>query len=164
MIILGIDPGSTTIGYGLIEDRRGAPYYIDSGLIQITSLYTEDRLLELYQKITELIRKKKPNVVAVEKLFFQTNQKTAMAVAESRGVIILTTTQAHLTFYEYTPLQVKKMVTGDGSADKAQVKKMVGLTLKETANLRARDDVFDAIAIALTCFFQEKNTLYKRSK
>ncbi len=164
MILIGIDPGTTSIGYGIIEEQGRGLCFRDAGLIRITSTLPHERLKELQEGLQALITTWKPDVFAVEKLFFTTNQKTAMSVAEARGVILLTIAHAGLTFYEYTPLAVKKTVTGDGKADKTQVKKMVRYTLKDTISLDARDDVFDALAIALTCYFNERNTLSKRSR
>ena len=96
-------------------------------------------------------------MVALERLFFAKNVKTALEVAEARGAILLTTSLAGLSIREYTPLEVKKTVTGDGNADKKQIQKMLKLTLKEVDAIDARDDVFDAIAVALTCHFKERN-------
>ena len=102
-----------------------------------------------------LIARIKPDAVAVEKLFFAKNAKTAMTVAEARGVILLTAALARVTVYEYAPVEIKKTVAGHGGADKKAVEKMLFLTLPETRTIRARDDVFDAIAVALTCHFLE---------
>jgi len=90
-------------------------------------------------------------VVAVERLFFSRNQKTALEVAEAKGVILLTTTLAGVKSYEYTPLEIKRGVTGDGSADKKQIKKMLGLILPGEDLARYQDDILDAVAIALYC-------------
>ncbi len=153
MKILGIDPGTTAIGYAILEgDRRDLRLHA-AHLISITGSAPEERLRALETGIAALIREWKPEVLAIERLFFNKNQKTALAVAEARGVILLTATTHGLKVYEYTPLQVKKTVTGDGKADKRQVQKMVRVTLGASAPARARDDVFDAIAIALTCVY-----------
>ncbi len=157
MTILGIDPGTTTIGYAILEVEN-KPCLQDCGLIKITSDNNLGWLLDLHLELKKLIAYWQPGRVAVERLFFAKNVKTASAVSEARGVILLTTALAGLSVYEYTPLEVKKAVTGDGGADKQQLEKMVRLTLPETKNLEAVDDVFDAIGVALTCCFKEKKT------
>ncbi len=156
MIILGIDPGTVSIGYALLEGDPHTSKLLKAGLIKIDSASNVGRLEELAGGIRSIIKTWRPSVLATERLFFSKNQKTALSVAEARGVILLTTHLAGLKVYEYTPLEVKKTITGDGKADKIQLKKMVQLTVPEARDLKATDDVFDAIAIALTCFFQER--------
>ena len=156
MLILGIDPGTSAIGYAAVKSDGRSQTLISADLLHVTSVAPEERLRDIHQEIMLLIKKWKPEAISVEKLFFAKNTKTAMAVSESRGVILLTSVLAGIKVFEYTPLEVKKVVTGDGKADKAQIKKMVQLTLPETRALQARDDVFDAIAIALACCFKEK--------
>lgn len=155
MIILGIDPGTTSIGYALLR-RGNPPALVDAGLFPIRSRSTGERLKELHQKLAEIAQKYTPDAMALERVFFAKNTKTALAVAEARGVLLLTAALLGINVFEYTPLEVKKIVTGEGNADKTQVKKMVGLTLREAKDLRARDDVFDAIAIALACCFDKR--------
>ena len=157
MIILGIDPGTTAIGYALIKSAGHTHALLCADLLKISSPVSYERLLDTHREINRLIVKWRPDVMSVEKLFFAKNAKTAMAVSEGRGVILLTSALAGINVFEYTPLEVKKMVTGDGNADKLQVRKMIRLTLPETATLHARDDVFDAIAIALACCFTARN-------
>lgn len=159
MIILGIDPGTTSVGYAVLEPEPGSIKLLKAGLLAIKSKTVTLRLQEVYGGLNDLINLWRPEILAMEKLFFAKNRKTALAVAESRGVILLTTTLAKLKVCEYTPLEVKKNITGDGRADKNQVEKMVRYTLKETKNLKLRDDVFDAIAVALTCYFKERQKL-----
>lgn len=154
MIILGIDPGTTAIGFALLESGR-PPRLMDAGLIPIASSDTAERLAELHRGLSALMATANPQAVAVEKLFFAKNTKTAMAVAEARGAILLTAALARVSVYEYAPREIKKIVAGDGAADKKAVQKMVVMTLPETKTLRARDDVFDAIAVALACHFME---------
>lgn len=158
MIILGIDPGTTSIGFAVISANH-TPTLRASGLFSITSKGAPERLAELKRELDLLIKKWKPVAVSLERLFFAKNAKTAIAVSEARGVILLTTALARVIPYEYTPLEVKKIITGDGRADKTQLQKMIRLTLPETAQLKARDDVFDAIALALACFYGERRTL-----
>lgn len=156
MIILGVDPGTTSAGFGVISSTPSLKL-LDCGLLKVSSNAHNSRLGELYKELYKLIKKWKPQALAVEKLFFAKNTKTALEVSEARGVVLLTTALAGLPVYEYTPLEVKKIVTGDGRADKRQLEKMVRLTLQETKDMKARDDVFDAIAVALTCHFNERN-------
>lgn len=158
MIILGIDPGTTAIGYALLE--VGPPTCcVHAGTIPIRAAATSERLAELHQGLGRLLKEWGPAAVALERIFFSRNQKTALAVAEARGVILLTTTLAGILTYEYTPLEMKKAITGDGAADKLQVQKMLRLSLPETRTLRAADDVFDAIGLALTCSVRERPSL-----
>lgn len=158
MIILGIDPGTTAIGFAILESNR-PPRLREAGLIPITAVDTAERLAELHRGLVRLITAAKPDAVAVEKLFFAKNTKTALAVAEARGAILLTAALARVSVYEYAPVEIKKIVTGNGTADKKAIQKMVKITLPETAGMRARDDVFDAIATALACHFMEFNKI-----
>lgn len=155
MTLLGIDPGTTAIGYALIENGY-RPRLRRAGLFPIGARAPEERLSELYRFLTAIIAEEKPDACAVEKLFFVKNIKTGMGVAEARGVILLTITLAGLKVFEYTPLEIKRLVTGDGNADKLQVRKMIHLAFPETKNERWKDDVFDAIAVALGCLLKEK--------
>lgn len=154
MIILGIDPGTALVGYALLKRERHSPILMDCGLMRIRSRNNLVRLEELHCSLMRLLKKWEPEVVAVERLFFTKNAKTAFSVSEARGVILLTTSLAGLKVYEYTPLEIKKTVTGDGRADKLQLRKMIRLLFKETEALNGPDDVFDAIAAALTCYYR----------
>ncbi len=156
MRILGIDPGTTSIGYALMEARIPTPHLLHADCIPIRARENHERLKELYHAIQKIAREWKPDAVAVEKLFFAKNAKTAFLVSEARGVALLTSALAGLRVFEYTPLEVKMALCGDGRADKAQVKKMIQLTFKENAPRKAKDDVFDAIAIACTLCFKER--------
>lgn len=160
LIILGIDPGSAVIGYAILEYNHPIATLKTADFINLTSTPPADRLLSLHKELTAVIKKWDPRCAAIEELFFSKNVKTALTVSESRGVIMLTTLLAGLTVFEYTPLEIKQTVTGDGRADKEQVKKMVRISLKETRSMRMRDDVFDAIAIALTCAWREHNSFH----
>lgn len=155
MIILGIDPGTTSVGYALLEGGRGTCRVLSADLVRIKKTSPHERLAELASGIEKVITKWRPEALGIERLFFAKNQKTALAVAEARGVILLTASRRGLMVYEYTPLEIKKTVTGDGAADKEQLEKMVRLSLPETKELGARDDVFDAIAAALTCYIKD---------
>ena len=138
----------------MLDGKDYAPRLIEAGLLSIHSASRDHRFLELNNELNRLLKKHKPGAVAIEQIFFSKNQKTAIAVAEARGAILLITLLAGLGVYEYTPLEVKKTVTGYGLADKSQLRKMVRLTLPDTSKLLAGDDTFDAIAIALTCFYK----------
>ena len=149
MRILGIDPGIAICGTGIVEKtgNRYAPVYYDSIL---TKAHTplEDRIEIIYNDVVRLIDTYKPEAIAVEELFFNNNAKTAFAVGQARGVILLAAKQKGVPFYEYTPLQVKQALTGYGRADKNQIHQMVRsfLGLKEVPK---PDDTADALAIAI---------------
>jgi crossover junction endodeoxyribonuclease RuvC len=151
MTILGIDPGTATTGYGIIaSDKRKNEFRIlDYGVISTKKNLTDAARLEILAKdLGKLIKKYRPEGVGVEKLFFTTNQKTAMTVSQARGVVLLVCQKHQLPILEYTPLQVKSFVCGYGKADKKQVQYIVQKTfhLKSTPK---PDDAADALAIAL---------------
>lgn len=149
MVILGIDPGVAIVGYGVVELHGGEFRCLEYGCIT-TPAHTllEDRLSEIFTEMNGLLERHRPDCMSVEELFFQNNQKTAVDVAQARGVILLAANRAHVPIYEYTPLQVKSAVVGYGKAEKQQVMYMVRqyLHLKETPK---PDDAADAIAIAI---------------
>ncbi|MBQ4602843.1 MAG: crossover junction endodeoxyribonuclease RuvC [Clostridia bacterium] len=149
MIILGIDPGIAIVGYGIIDYSRGKFHVLDYGAIT-TPAHTppEDRLATIYADMNTLIKTYHPEEMAIEELFFNSNQKTAIQVAEARGVILLAARNNQLRINEYTPLQVKQAVVGYGRAEKKQVISMVTmlLGLKEPPK---PDDTADALAIAI---------------
>lgn len=149
MKILGIDPGSGIIGFGLIE-RKSNPKLVDAGVIRTTIGDTDaDRLVELYDSMKELITEMKPDVACVEKLFFAQNVTTAMKVSQARGVILLALAEQGIPIFEYTPLQIKMAMTGYGKATKAQIQEMVRVQLG-LKNKPKPDDCADALACALT--------------
>jgi len=146
---MGIDPGLATVGYGLIEKKGNTTKVIDFGIISTSKNDTlPTRLKQIYASVTALIDKYKPDSVAMEELFFQNNAKTAIAVAEARGVSLLACIHKLGNLYEYTPLQIKSALTGQGRAEKKQVQYMVKaiLNLKE---IPKPDDAADALAVAL---------------
>ena len=149
MIILGIDPGLAIVGWGIIESVRGSMRPIAYGAIR-TPAHTdiEARLLMIANDLEEIIKKYKPDEMAVEELFFNTNITTGISVAEARGVILYTAHKNGVAISEYTPLQVKQAVVGYGKAEKRQVIAMVTslLKLKEAPK---PDDTADAVAIAI---------------
>ena len=150
MIILGIDPGYAIVGWGLVEYKNNSFRPIRYGAVTTDAdMKFNSRLKVIYDDISEIINTFKPDAVAVEKLYFTTNQKTAIMVAEARGVIILAARQEGLPIYEYTPLQVKTAVTGYGKAKKPQVMEMTRRLLK-LSSVPKPDDTADALAIAIT--------------
>lgn len=150
MRIIGIDPGTGILGFGIIEVVKGKSQLIDGGVIR-TPVKEDDavRLHTIYDELTGIITETKPDEMAVEKLFFAQNVTTAITVAQARGVVLLTGMQAGLSIAEYTPLQIKQALTGYGRADKKQIQEMVRviLGLKEVPK---PDDCADAIACAIT--------------
>jgi len=150
MRILGIDPGTGILGFGVIQVHKGKSQLVDAGVIR-TPVKEDDavRLLTIYEELTDIIAATKPEVMSVEKLFFAKNVTTAMTVAQARGVVLLCGMQAGMTIFEYTPMQIKQAITGYGKADKKQMQEMVRihLNLSETPK---PDDCADAIAAALT--------------
>jgi crossover junction endodeoxyribonuclease RuvC len=151
--IIGIDPGTGILGFGVIDAKNGKTTLVDAGVI-ITPPHTPlpDRLEEIYTSLTEIIADTKPTVMAIEKLFFAKNVTTAMSVSHARGVAMLTGKQAGLEIEEYTPLQIKQTLTGYGKADKKQVQEMVRLQLG-LKEIPKPDDCADALAAAIMCAF-----------
>jgi crossover junction endodeoxyribonuclease RuvC len=149
MIILGIDPGLAIVGYGVIEYNRGKFCTLAYGAIT-TPAHTpvEDRLAMIYDEMNRLIARYRPDDMAVEELFFNTNATTGISVAEARGVILLCGRQNRVNIFEYTPLQVKQAVVGYGKAEKSQVIMMIR-TLLDLKTAPKLDDTADALAIAV---------------
>ena len=151
MIILGIDPGIAIVGYGVIENNAPSYRHIEHGCITTPAgMDTEKRLEIIFKSLNELIKKYNPGAVAIEELFFNTNQKTGIVVAEARGVILLCCRLNGIPICEFTPLQVKQSVVGYGRAEKNQVIEMTRLLLKLNAKPKP-DDAADALAIAICC-------------
>ncbi|MDO8560908.1 MAG: crossover junction endodeoxyribonuclease RuvC [bacterium] len=151
MIILGIDPGTAIVGYALIKKdaRTGSASLIDSGAIRPETKDASLRLLEIHSALKKLMNIYRPDLISLEKIFFSKNIKTALGVAEARGVILLTAKLEKIKVCEYAPNEVKLAVTGYGKANKKQVKEMMKILLKEK-ELPTLDDVTDAMAIAFT--------------
>ena len=148
-VILGIDPGTTGMGYALLDSGREPPGVIACDLILTPRSGTAaERLVAIADAIDALIRAHRPEALALERLYFNKNARTAMAVAEARGVALLCAARAGLEIAEYTPSEVKLSVAGSGAADKKQVMKMLSLIV--TGERTRQDNVADAIAIALT--------------
>lgn len=150
MRILGIDPGTGILGFGVVDMKGDKAQLVDGGVIK-TPPHTphDERLEEIFDGLTEIIAATKPDVVSIEKLFFSRNITTAMTVAEARGVAILTARKAGLPVFEYNPMQIKQTLTGYGKADKKQVQEMVRISLRLT-EVPKPDDCADALAAAIT--------------
>ncbi len=153
MIILGIDPGYERLGIAILKKDKGKKEELIHSECFKTSpkINFEERLLLLGKKIEEIIQKYKPEILAIETLFFTTNQKTVILVSEARGVILYEACKNNLKIFEASPLQIKVATTGYGKADKKDVLKMVRMLIKIDKDKNS-DDELDAIAIALTAF------------
>lgn len=151
MRILGIDPGTGILGFGVVEFTHPNKFkLVDGGVIK-TPVKQEDskRLITIYDELGGIIRAANPEVMAVEKLFFAQNVTTAMSVAQARGVVLLCGEQNKLALFEYTPLQIKQALTGYGRAEKKQIQEMVRVILGLNA-IPKPDDCADALAVAIT--------------
>ncbi|HVN26537.1 MAG TPA: crossover junction endodeoxyribonuclease RuvC [Candidatus Paceibacterota bacterium] len=148
MIALGIDPGTRRVGFGVVRQEGNEARLIKADIVPVSSSNDVDALFEIKACIDGLIRRHKPDVIAVEKLFFSKNRTTAIAVAQARGVILLAAREGGVRIREYGPNEVKIGVTGYGAADKKAVLKMVRLILKKPA-LSVIDDASDALALAI---------------
>ena len=149
MIILGIDPGTAALGYGIVERTGGRLRAIDYGCLETSpDLAMPDRLLAIHGLVSDMIELHQPAIVAVERLFFSKNVQTAMAVGQARGVVLLAAAQHGRPVREATPNEVKSAVAGYGAADKEQVQRMVQLVLGMAERPRP-DDAADALAVAV---------------
>jgi len=150
MRIIGIDPGTGILGFGVIDVSGGKTQLVDAGVIR-TPVKQDDavRLETIYQELTDIIVQTKPQIMSVEKLFFARNVTTAMTVSQARGVVLLCARLAGLDIFEYTPMQIKQAITGYGKADKKQIQEMVRVLLK-LKEIPKPDDAADALAAALT--------------
>ena len=152
MRIIGIDPGTGILGFGVVDFRRGSNKFkmVTAGVITTPAhTPTDERLEEIFNSLTEIINETKPDVMSIEKLFFARNVTTAISVAEARGVAMLTGRRAGISIAEYTPLQIKQTLTGYGKADKKQIQEMVRLNLGLTEAPKPYDCA-DALAAAIT--------------
>ena len=149
MTVLGIDPGVATVGFGIITDVGGTPKVQQYGIIATSSdLRLALRLKQIYSDTCVLIEMFKPDAIAVEEIFFNTNMKTAIAVSHGRAAVILAGEKNKIPMFEYTPLQVKKAVVGYGRATKSQVMEMVRQLLN-LDQVPKPDDAADALAVAI---------------
>lgn len=150
MRILGIDPGTGIVGFGIIDRNGVKNALVDAGVVRTPAhMPPAERLVIIHDDLKEIISQHKPEVMVVEQLFFAKNVTTAMTVSQARGVILLLGEQAGLKIYEYTPLQIKQALTGYGRAGKSQVQEMVRLQLG-LKEIPRPDDAADALAAALT--------------
>ena len=154
MIALGIDPGTAVCGFGVVELEDGRLRLVDAGVVRTAHGETDaERLRLLHSALTELVAQHRPARVGVERLFFQRNVQTAMAVGQARGVALLVAAQARLVVDEPTPNEVKQAVCGNGAADKAQVAAMVSRLLGASL-VGVADDATDALAVAIGCAYR----------
>jgi crossover junction endodeoxyribonuclease RuvC len=157
MLVIGIDPGTATTGYGFIQTNEvGSLQAIEYGVIETSpKLPAHQRLLKIFNQLQKMIDLHQPDSGAVEKLFFQRNVKTAISVGQGRGVAMLALAEAGITMAEYSPLEIKQAVAGYGRADKFQVQNMVKALLS-LDDLPSPDDAADALAVAICHIHSEK--------
>ncbi|HLM83860.1 MAG TPA: crossover junction endodeoxyribonuclease RuvC [Candidatus Bathyarchaeia archaeon] len=162
MKILGIDPGTATTGWAVVEEIKKNPRLVACGCVNTSKLKSDaERLVEIGRDIQTLVKKYKPDEAAIEDLFFFNNQKTAITVAQARGVVLYELKKNKLPIESYTPLQVKQALTGYGRADKKQIQLMV----KNILNLKCipkPDDAADAVAIAI-CHLNSRKMKFSQS-
>jgi crossover junction endodeoxyribonuclease RuvC len=149
MRVIGIDPGTGILGFGIIDASNHQTTLVDGGVIR-TPVKEDDaiRLNTIYTELTDIIKSTNPKIMVIEKLFFAQNVTTAMTVAQARGIVMLCGVQAKLQIFEYTPLQIKLSLTGYGRADKKQIQEMVKIILKLKDSPKP-DDCADALAAAI---------------
>lgn len=161
MRILGIDPGYATIGFGIVEyDGFRFKTITYGAVITKPDKKFSERISDIYDDITSIIDKYKPDCLSIEKLYFNTNTTTAIDVAQARGVILLAAQKSNISIYEYTPLQVKQSITGYGRAEKHQVMEMVK-NLLQLSSVPKPDDTADALALAI-CHGHCSASLYSK--
>lgn len=149
MRIIGIDPGYAIVGFGILEYNRAQFQVVDYGAVTTPAdMDFNSRLLEIYNDLCYILDKFRPDFLAIERLYFTSNQKTAIDVAQARGIVLLAARQRNIGIFEYTPLQVKQSVTGYGKAVKKQVQEMTTRILK-LPEIPKPDDTADALAIAI---------------
>ena len=156
MVVLGIDPGIGRCGWGFVEKKDSKNKATVYGCIETSSKdKVEERLVGISDEVEDLIKKNKPDVIAIEELFFGTNSKTALVVGQARGVVLLVAAKRKIPVFAYTPLQVKMALTGYGRADKNQIAQMTKVILN-LEKIPKIDDTSDALAVALTHIFSAK--------
>ncbi len=156
MVVLGIDPGTARMGWGVVEKNNGNPKYLQCGCLKTAkNNKPEQRLETLYNGLRQLVKQFEPDALAVEGLYFSQNVKTALSVGQAKGIVLLAAAQFHLPIFEYTPLQIKQALTGYGRATKKQIQAMVVQELN-LDKVPQPDDAADGLAIALThCYTSE---------
>lgn len=164
MRVLGLDPGYAIVGYGVVEGEAAKPNPVTYGAIT-TQAHTafEDRLAEIFEDVQQLLAATKPQAVAIETLFYTTNQKTVIAVAEARGVILLAVRLAGVPIFEYTPLQVKQSVAGYGRATKKQMQEMTRRLLR-LKTVPKPDDAADALAMAMCHLYSARSLQFGKTQ
>lgn len=164
MLILGIDPGTATVGYGMIKAKGNGYLLLDFGWIKTDKKEkAEKRLDTIYKEMLSLLRKHTPDVMAIERLFFFRNHKTVMRVSQAQGVIMLAAARRKTQIYEYAPAEIKRRISGNGRADKSEMKKAVRAILPIRSPKKKKthfDDVADALAVAIC---HAKSTLQNQS-
>jgi len=156
MVILGVDPGTARLGWGIVNSQKANQTVGPYGCLETKSSQSDSaRLKQLFNQFTQLLKKFKPDVVAIEDIFFFKNQKTVIQVSQARGVVLLAAQLQNISTSSYAPLQVKLAVTGYGRADKRQVQQMTKSILK-LSSIPKPDDTADALAVALTHAFSYK--------
>ncbi len=151
MRIIGIDPGTGILGFGVIDVEKNSVTLVDAGVIKTPVHQADsDRLETIFNELSEIITETKPTVMSVEKLFFAQNVTTAMSVSQARGVVLLLGKQHKMELHEYTPQQIKQALTGYGKAEKVQIQEMVRTVLK-LKSIPKPDDAADALAAAICC-------------
>lgn len=162
MIIVGIDPGLAQVGYGAVKKNKGEIKCLDYGCIKTSPDDSpEDRLNQIFNQTNQLIKKYKPDILVVEKLFFFKNLKTAIPVSQAKGVILLAAAKKKIPVYEFTPLEVKMNIVGYGRAEKAQMQKMIKAILN-LQKIPKPDDAADALGLAISYTYLPKTA--KRAK
>lgn len=163
MRVLGIDPGYAIVGFGCVEYTGSSFTTLQYGAITTQShTVFEDRLAEVYADMVEVLKAAKPDAMAIETLFFTNNQKTAIAVAEARGVILLAARQANVPIFEYTPMQIKQSVAGYGAATKKQVQEMTRRLL-QLQSVPKPDDTADALAVAICHSHSSRSAVFGKN-
>lgn len=161
MKILGIDPGTTACGWGMIDydNKTRKASLIEYGIVNSgKEVLVGDRLNKIYAEISRLVESLKPDALGIEELFFFKNAKTVISVSQARGVVIAASRAKRVPIYEYTPLQVKQAITGYGGADKQQIQKMVQVLL-QLKDIPKPDDAADALAVAITCAHSQQSQI-----
>ena len=156
MVILGVDPGTARLGWGIVNDQKGEQTVGDYGCLKTKPSKSDaQRLEQLFTSFTKILTQYQPDAVAVEDIFFFKNQKTVIQVSQARGIILLAAQQQKIPTFSYSPLQVKMAITGYGRADKHQVQQMIKTILK-LSSIPKPDDTADALAVALTHAFTHR--------
>lgn len=156
--VLGIDPGSTRAGYGLVSFNGDDFFFLDGGLVQVESKDPHQRLVDLYNSFEAVLNQHKPDIVGIEKLYFVKNIKTGIEVAQARGVLLMCAQKRRVPIYEFTPSEIKLGLTGYGNADKKAMETMVKKMISIPEETTFHDDTYDALGIAIVTAYANKNS------